>query len=126
MVADFETAYNMFLRRPTLTKFMTIPHYVYLVLKMPGSLGVISIRGDVKRTYDCYKESCEMTNMLIVSAEFQELKKALVESHLDSIMFEAKTSKMSIQLEDSLSKMIPLSPDEPPKVALVNNSLDPK
>jgi hypothetical protein len=47
-VADFETAYNAFLRRLALTKFMVIPHYAYLVLKMQGSNGVISIRGDVK------------------------------------------------------------------------------
>jgi hypothetical protein len=26
-IADFETAYNAFLRRPTLIKFMVIPHY---------------------------------------------------------------------------------------------------
>jgi hypothetical protein len=33
-VADFEIVYNAFLGRPTLTKFMAIPHYAYLVLKM--------------------------------------------------------------------------------------------
>jgi hypothetical protein len=32
-VADFETAYNAFLGRLALTKFMAIPHYAYLVLK---------------------------------------------------------------------------------------------
>jgi hypothetical protein len=47
-MADFETAYNTFLGQPTLTKFMAIPHYAYLVLKIPGLCGVISIRGDVK------------------------------------------------------------------------------
>jgi hypothetical protein len=47
-VADFEIAYNAFLGRPTLSKFMVIPHYAYLVLKMPGPCGVISIRGDIK------------------------------------------------------------------------------
>jgi hypothetical protein len=41
-------------------------------------------------------------------------------------MPEAKTSKMSIQPEDSLIKMISLSLDEPFKVAHVGNSLDPK
>jgi hypothetical protein len=51
-VADFDTAYNAFLGRPTLTKFMAIPHYAYLVLKMHGPHSVISIRGDVKRAYD--------------------------------------------------------------------------
>jgi hypothetical protein len=52
-VANFETTYNVFLGRPTLTKFMAIPHYAYLVLKMSGSNGVISIKGDVKQAYDC-------------------------------------------------------------------------
>jgi hypothetical protein len=32
---NFETAYNAFLGQPTLSKFMAIPHYAYLVLKMP-------------------------------------------------------------------------------------------
>jgi hypothetical protein len=43
-VADFETAYNAFLGRPAITKFMVIPHYAYLVLKMSGPNGVISIK----------------------------------------------------------------------------------
>jgi hypothetical protein len=34
-VADFGMDYNAFLGRPTLSKFMVIPHYTYLVLKMP-------------------------------------------------------------------------------------------
>jgi hypothetical protein len=54
------------------------------------------------------------------------LKKALVESHSDLIMPEANTSKVSIQPEDSLSQTILLSPDEPSKVAHVENSLDTK
>jgi hypothetical protein len=58
-VANFETAYNAFMGRQSLTKFMAIPNYAYLVLKVPGPCGVISIRGDIKRAYDCNKESCE-------------------------------------------------------------------
>jgi hypothetical protein len=68
-VADFEMAYNTFLRRPKLTKFMTIPHYAYLVLKMPGPHGVISIRGDIKCAYDCDKASYETIDRLMASAE---------------------------------------------------------
>jgi hypothetical protein len=40
-------------------------------------------------------------------------------------MPEVKTSKTSIQ-PDSLSKIIPLSMEEPSKVAHVGNSLDPQ
>jgi hypothetical protein len=125
-VTDFETAYNAFLGRPSLSKFMAIPHYAYLVLKMPGLHGIISIREDVKRAFDCDRESCETTDRLTASIELQELKQALVESPPDPIMPEAKTSKTSIQPEDTLSKMIPLSVEEPSKVAHVGNSLNPK
>jgi hypothetical protein len=52
-VADFEMAYNAFLRRPALTKIMEILHYTYLVLKMLGPNGVISIKEYVKQAYNC-------------------------------------------------------------------------
>jgi hypothetical protein len=63
---------------------------------------------------------------LLASAELQKLKKSLAKSHPDLIMLEAKMSKVSIQLEDTLSKTVPLIPDEPSKVAHFGNSLDPK
>jgi hypothetical protein len=59
---------------------MAIPHYAYLVLKMLGPNGFISIKGDVKQAYDCDRESCEMIDMLLASAELQYMKKALAES----------------------------------------------
>jgi hypothetical protein len=126
-VANFETAYNSFLGRPALSKFMAIPHYTYLVLKMPGPCGVISIRGDVKQAFDYDRESCEIADRLIASAELQELKQALADPPPpDSVMPEARTSKASIQQKDTLSKMIMLSTEEPSKVFHVGNNLDPK
>jgi hypothetical protein len=46
-IADFEMKYNAFLGRSTLTKFVAVAHYAYLILKMLGPNGVMSIRGDV-------------------------------------------------------------------------------
>jgi hypothetical protein len=105
-VADFKMAYNTFLGRPVLTKFMVIPHYAYLVLKMRGPNGVISIKGDVKRAYNCDWKSCKTIDMLLASAELQDLKVCHARS---------KTSKLSIQPKDNLSKTIPLFPDDPSK-----------
>jgi hypothetical protein len=79
-VVDFEIVYNTFLGWLALTKFMAIPHYAYLVLKMPGPYGVISIRGDIMRAYDCNKESYEMVDGLTASTEFWELKESLAKS----------------------------------------------
>jgi hypothetical protein len=35
-VANFESSYHAILGRPALAKFMVVPHYIYLLLKMPG------------------------------------------------------------------------------------------
>ena len=55
-VANFESSYHAILGRPALAKFMVVPHYVYLLLKMPGTNGVLSLKGDVKKSYDCDQE----------------------------------------------------------------------
>jgi hypothetical protein len=65
---QFETVYNAFLGWPALSKFMTIPHYAYLVLKMPGPRGANSIRGDIKWAFDSNRESYETANRLLASA----------------------------------------------------------
>jgi hypothetical protein len=74
-VADFETAYNTLLRQATLTKFMVILHYAYMVLKMSGLYGVIPMRGDLKRAYDYDKERCEV---LLDSIRASELDQATI------------------------------------------------
>jgi hypothetical protein len=59
---------------------MVILHYTYMVLKMLGPCGIISIRGDVKRAFDCDRESCEIDDRSTVFIELQLLKQALAES----------------------------------------------
>jgi hypothetical protein len=60
-VADFELSYHAILGRPSLAKFLAAPHYVYLLLKMPGMIGVLTFRGDKKKSYDCDQEAIEYT-----------------------------------------------------------------
>jgi hypothetical protein len=52
-VMDFETSYHAILGRPAIAKFMALPHYTYLVLKMPSPAGVLSLQGDLKISHDC-------------------------------------------------------------------------
>jgi hypothetical protein len=42
-VADFKTSYHAILGRPAIAKFMAVPHYTYLVLKMPSPAGGLSL-----------------------------------------------------------------------------------
>ena len=57
-VTDFEAAYHAILGRQALAKFMAVPHYTYILMKLPGSNGIISLRGDVRRSFNCDQESC--------------------------------------------------------------------
>jgi hypothetical protein len=59
-VADFETSYHAILGRPTIAKFMAVPHYTYLVLKMPSPAGVPSLQGDLKISFGCDTEAVEL------------------------------------------------------------------
>jgi hypothetical protein len=61
-VADFETSYHAILGRPAIAKFMAVPHYTYLVLKMPSPAGVLSLQGDLKISHDRDMEAVEIAS----------------------------------------------------------------
>ena len=42
-VANFNTTYHAILGWPALAKFMAVPHYAYLVLKMLSPVGVLAL-----------------------------------------------------------------------------------
>ena len=76
-VADFESSYHAILGRPALAKFMAVPHYVYLLLKMPGHTGVLSLRGNLLKSFERDKEAiihassirvpCSVSEILVVA-----------------------------------------------------------
>jgi hypothetical protein len=36
---------------------MAVPHYVYVLLKMPHKIGVLTLRGDLKKSYNYDQEA---------------------------------------------------------------------
>ena len=56
-VADFESSYNAILGRLAMAKFMAVPHYIYLVMKIPGPNGIITIKGNIKTSDECDQEA---------------------------------------------------------------------
>ncbi|KAK1608130.1 hypothetical protein QYE76_031803 [Lolium multiflorum] len=56
-VVDWESQYHAILGRPAFAKFMAVPHYAYLKLKMPGNNGTpITIHGSFARSDTCDRE----------------------------------------------------------------------
>ena len=68
-VVDFNTTYHAILGRPALAKFMAVPHYAYLVMKMPLPTGVLALRANLSIAYACETESLTLTEATDLSIQ---------------------------------------------------------
>jgi hypothetical protein len=127
-VANFESSYHAILGRPALAKFMAVPHYVYLLLKMPGLSGVLTLRGDLKKSYDCNQEAIQYASTTRVpdaSGEVLAAAQQLSQSGLEIPL--RKASKSSIQSTDDVAlKTIQLHEGDPSKTAVIGTGLGEK
>jgi len=96
-VADFESSYHAILGRPALAKFMAVPHYVYLFLKMPGNTGVLSLRGDLLKSFECDKEAIDHAATIWVPSSVSEILAAAKELSLKESMPSKKPSQSSVK-----------------------------
>ena len=59
--------YHAILARLALAKFMAMPHYTYLVLKMPTKQGFLPLRANLHVTYNYEKESFTLVEATDIS-----------------------------------------------------------
>jgi hypothetical protein len=59
-VARFDCGYNAIIGRPGLAKFMAIPHYSYMILKMSGPQGIITMRANFQGTAKCFRGAIQI------------------------------------------------------------------
>jgi hypothetical protein len=59
-VACFDCGYNTIIGRPGLAKFMAIPQYSYMILKIPGPQGIITVRADFQGAAECFRGAIQM------------------------------------------------------------------
>jgi hypothetical protein len=62
-VNDFKSSYHAILGCPMLAMFMDIPHYTYLVLKIPAPHGVLTVYDDLLVSFKCDNEAPEIATM---------------------------------------------------------------
>jgi hypothetical protein len=127
-VADFETSYHAILGRPAIAKFMEVPHYTYLVLKMSSPAGVLSLQGDLKISFDCDTEAVELAATNQVSNAMMEIyaaSKKLAPSELD-IPEKSNTTNKPQSSEEVQVKAIDLGTGDSSKTTMIGAGLDPK
>ncbi|XP_066364917.1 uncharacterized protein [Miscanthus floridulus] len=72
-VVDFLGSYHAILGRPCYAKFMAIPNYTYLKLKMLEPNGIIIMGSTFLHAYMCNREHYELATAIINSTELPEL-----------------------------------------------------
>jgi hypothetical protein len=73
-VMDWPSQYHANLGRPAFAKFMAVPHYAYLMLKIPGPKGTITVQGSFKVSNTCDKEFNRLAQTFGMTAEYARLK----------------------------------------------------
>jgi hypothetical protein len=68
-VVNLDSPYHALLGRPALAKFMAVPHYAYLKMKMPGPKGIITITGDYQKSLMCATASSRLAESLVIAEE---------------------------------------------------------
>jgi hypothetical protein len=72
-VVDLNSPYHALLGRPALAKFMAVPHYAYLKMKLSGPRAVITITGCYKKSIECARASSKLAEALVIAEEKRQL-----------------------------------------------------
>ncbi|XP_066365043.1 uncharacterized protein [Miscanthus floridulus] len=82
-VVDFLGSYHAILGQPCYARFMAIPNYTYLKLKMPRPNGVITISSAFLHAFMCDREHYELTTTVVNSSELPRLRESSASAVLD-------------------------------------------
>jgi hypothetical protein len=67
-VVGFSGTYHAILGRPAYAKFMAVPNYTYLKLKIRGPRGIITVGPMYQRAYECNAKCFQFTEAIVQSA----------------------------------------------------------
>jgi hypothetical protein len=120
-VVGFRGTYHTVLGRPCYAKFMVVPNYTYLKLKMPGPNGVITVGSTYRHTYEYDVECVEYAEALAESealiADLECLSKEVPDAKCHVGNFEPAEAVKSIPLDPS---------NDACKQVRIGSELDPK
>jgi hypothetical protein len=120
-VVGFHGTYHAILGRPCYARFMAVPNYTYLKLKMPGPNGVITVGPSYEHAYECDVECVEHGEAVLESATLAV--------NLDGLAKEIPDPKRHAGNFEPVGdvKLVPLDPTDPNGKALsFSATLDPK
>jgi hypothetical protein len=120
-VVRFRGTYHAVLGRPCYAKFMAVPNYTYLKLKMPGPNGIITVGSTYRHAYECDMECVEYAEALAESkaliADLERLSQEAPDAKRHAGNFEPVEAVKSVSLDPS---------NDASKQVRIGSELDPK
>jgi hypothetical protein len=121
-VMDWPSQYHAILGRPAFAKFMAVPHYAYLTLKILGPKGTITVQGSFEVANTCDREFNRMAQTFGMTAEYERLKGETDHNVLPDVG-RSLPDKAFDSTQDS--KKIQVHPTDPNKTTSIAVNLDP-
>jgi hypothetical protein len=119
-VADFKSSYHAILGRPALAKFMAILHYPYLLLKMLGPNGVLSLRGNLKCAFDCNVQAIQIAAKAQAANGREEIATVAAEMNSEELEIPAKRPSILAPPKEADIKQIDLGTGDPSKTVTIS------
>jgi hypothetical protein len=123
-VASFDCGYNAIIGRPGLAKFMAIPHYSYMILKIPGPQGIITMRADFQGTAKCFRVAIQAA--LTTKPPTTSSAKANSKPDEDLAIPANETQAVTSMRPTKETKRINLGFTDERKTTIISSSLDDK
>ncbi|XP_066320648.1 uncharacterized protein [Miscanthus floridulus] len=118
-VVDFPRSYHVILGRPCYAKFMVIPNYTYLKLKVSGPNDIITVSSAFSHAFMCDREHFKLTTMVINSSKLPRLEELLTLAVSDC---NKPTSSMAFRsLEET--KVVGIDTTDPTKMVRIGTQL---
>jgi hypothetical protein len=120
-VVGFRGTYHAVLGRPCYAKFMAVPNYTYLKLKMPSPKGIITVGSTYRHAYECDMECVEYAEAIVESealiVDLNYLSKEAPDAKRHAGNFESAEAVKSVPLDPS---------NDAGKKVRIGSELDPK
>jgi hypothetical protein len=121
-VTDFKS-YHAILGCPMLARFMAIPHYTYLVLKMPGLNGILTVYGGLIVSFQCDSEALHIvTTNTCVDALAVMVAEPMKVDQSDLTIPEQKRTNTTLDATPTTKKVC-LGLADPEKMLVIGNNL---
>ena len=106
---------------------MAVPHYVYLLLMMPGNSGVLSLCGELLKSFECDKEAIDHAATTWDPSSVSEILATAKKLSLKESMPSKKPTQSSVKpTSDMGTKIIQLQEGDDSKTAIIGAGLGDK